>query len=563
MKQKGVFMKRLMALFLCMALLLAACGNRESSDGSATTTGSKNAEAQSSSDQASEQPSDKAAAQTGDAAALQSAGDASESSADAAGDDEDVAEIELLMWTLNTVPADVALVEAAINDITREKINTEVHLNIVEMGSYMQQANLAVTSGEKLDIIVTMPGGSTHFNAMSSQNQLLPLGDLLNKYGQDILANVDAALLDGTRVDGEIYAVTSQADKACDLNFVCRTDILEETGINAQSIQSVDDLTALFAKVKELHPEMIALTGGTYNVMTFPGHCVLGDFSQSQQFDSLGDTSMVLAVSFLDDPYKVVNYYESDQWKKNVQIIANWYGQGYVDKDASTQKESAESIIKGGNAFSYFKELATGAEGSLKNATGYDMTTVKVSDAIIGTSLIRKFTWAIPASATEPEAAMKFLNLMYSDADIVNLICWGIEGTHYVTCEDGTIDFPKGMDASTSGYFIGDVSSIVGNGFLAKVWHGQDPDLRQIALEKNKNAIISPLSGFGLDSTGLENEYTAITAATDEYRNAIRCGLYTEEIQAKFEEKLRSAGADIYVETVQKQMDEWRTAQGK
>ena len=50
--------------------------------------------------------------------------------------DEDLADIEVMFWTLNTIPSDLETVEDAINAITEEKINTTVHLNIIEMGSY-------------------------------------------------------------------------------------------------------------------------------------------------------------------------------------------------------------------------------------------------------------------------------------------------------------------------------------------------------------------------------------------------------------------------------------------
>lgn len=73
---------------------------------------------------------------------------------------------------MNTVPNDVQMVEDAINEITREKINAEIDLTIVDMGNYAQQINLIVTSNEKLDLMITLPGESAHFNAMTSQNCL-------------------------------------------------------------------------------------------------------------------------------------------------------------------------------------------------------------------------------------------------------------------------------------------------------------------------------------------------------------------------------------------------------
>ena len=79
-------------------------------------------------------------------------GAAEASAADANGDEdlEDIATINIMFWTMNTVPNDVQMVEDAINEITREKINAEIDLTIVDMGNYAQQINLIVTSNEKL-----------------------------------------------------------------------------------------------------------------------------------------------------------------------------------------------------------------------------------------------------------------------------------------------------------------------------------------------------------------------------------------------------------------------------
>ena len=134
--------KRLLAILMSLAMVagLAACGNSEGSAGG----------------------------NSGSAAGTEAAGDtaaADDSAAgDAAADDgdlEDIAQIDIMFWTLNTIPSDTDLVEEAINEITREKINTEVNLNIMEMGNYVQQMNLIISGGEKMDLMVT-PVSHTH-----------------------------------------------------------------------------------------------------------------------------------------------------------------------------------------------------------------------------------------------------------------------------------------------------------------------------------------------------------------------------------------------------------------
>ncbi len=70
------------------------------------------------------------------------------------------------------------------------------------------------------------------------------------------------------------------------------------------------------------------------------------------------------------------------------------------------------------------------------------------------------------ASNTDvPEAAMKFLNLTYTDADVINLLINGVEGRDYVL-SDGYVSYPEGQDASTVPYTAQLSCGTLGNFFL-------------------------------------------------------------------------------------------------
>ena len=188
------------------------------------------------------------------------------------------------------------------------------------------------------------------------------------------------------------------------------------------------------------------------------------------------------------------------------------------------------------------------------------MTAVFLDDAVITTGLIRKFSWAVPQGATEPEAAVKFLNLLYTDEEVLNLMTWGIEDVHYRTLEDGTIDFLEGQDASSCGYFLGDCTAILGNGFLAKVRAGQPADLREQLYELNMNAKVSDFLGFGIDNGPVENTLTALTNVINELRPMLASGVSGEDGVDQLVAKLKGADVDAYVATMQQQLDDWIAA---
>ena len=66
--------------------------------------------------------------------------------------------------------------------------------------------------------------------------------------------------------------------------------------------------------------------------------------------------------------------------------------------------------------------------GTSSQRCGYDMVMIKIYSQPVTTSNINQLDWVIPVTARQPEAAMKFMNLMYTNADVVNLLNYGIEG---------------------------------------------------------------------------------------------------------------------------------------
>ena len=181
-----------------------------------------------------------------------------------------------------------------------------------------------------------------------------------------------------------------------------------------------------------------------------------------------------------------------------------------------------------------------------------DMTCVKVLSLPITTSSCTKFVWAVPQTATEPEAAVKMLNLMYTDARICNLLTWGIEGRDYDVV-DGMACYPEGVDANNCAYHTADF--VYGNQFLALPWNGQGSDFRQTSKTDMEAAPASAYLGFSCDTSGIENELTAITNTINEFLPGLDSGVAAEGQYEAFLEKLENSGVQKVVDTYQEQLN--------
>src|SRR5699024_9624411 len=140
-------------------------------------------------------------------------------------------------------------VSEEISKITKEKINATVELLPISPSAWSQQMNLMMTGEEKLDLVVT--SSELGFDLQSTKGMLLPLNDLLDEYGQGILEVVDDEVLEGTKVNEDIYAVPSVRDWARQYGFYMRKNLVEKYDFDLDSIQTYEDLEPLFETIKE------------------------------------------------------------------------------------------------------------------------------------------------------------------------------------------------------------------------------------------------------------------------------------------------------------------------
>ncbi len=494
---------------------------------------------------------------TGTPAPAPAAEEATEEAIPEAGD-YDV--VEVMFWCPSNVPEDVDLVEEEINKITREAANLEVNLNIVEMASYITQVNLYMSAGTQIDLMVTLPGGPAHFNSMSALNQLQDITDLLPEYAPDVLAQIPEGWTDATLYNGRLYAVPTMTDKTARMGLICRTDILEETGIDPASIRTTDDIDALCAKVKELYPNMHnILAAGTHKIIN--GSYLFNFDGTIIGYDGLGDGDNQLINVIDGDGSTIHNTYERDIYLHTCEVLKDWYEKGYISKDAPVFGGAAEETISMGDGFAQLQRSSDGTVYTSASSFGHDMTIIPLEEqALITTGALRQMTWAVPTTAQEPEAALRFLNLIFTDARIGNLLQWGIEGVHYQITEDGTADFMEGEDLTSCRYYVG--WPFLGNSFLegTLVRKGNNPKIGSIRKEANYNAKVTAFNGFSFDASSMSNEVSVITSIIEEYRPSFACGQYTEERYNEFIQKLKDAGVDEYIALIQSQLDEWIAA---
>lgn len=449
------------------------------------------------------------------------------------------------------IPTDVDLVEAELNDITRVKIGVEIELIpllrlTTDNPDPRRQAEMRLLEMEGTSFDIFLP--SLSWNTQ----ERIPLDDLLEAYGQDIVAVVGEKRLNSYRVDGALYYLPSACDYAKAMGISMRKDILEKYNIDVSQIQSIDDLWPVFELVHENEPDMGVVSG--YNTQS-------AIFSH-QMSNELITESSVVALSG-DDANTLICYYESNAFRGMLDLTHAWYEADFLYSGMALQNTESASLVKAGELFSYFTAWKPGVEWETSNDCGMEMVTVQLTEPLISNRSNSMHRFAISKSCAYPEKAMQYLNLLYSDADVVNLLAYGIEGIHYVVQADGTIDYPDGVTAQNTG-FINSMAWSLPNQLVSHVWSGNDVDLWQQLDDFNHSAACSPAIGFNFDIAPVAQSHAAVLAVRNKYLSSLERGLLDPAVYLpKMLEEMEEAGLDRVLKEAQRQYDQWHSTKGE
>jgi putative aldouronate transport system substrate-binding protein len=462
-------------------------------------------------------------------------------------------ELSMAYITWNGVPSDLAAVEKQINDtILVPKLNIKVKLTPINAGSWTDQTNLMLASGDPPVDLMQMFGRNLLTTVGSGQ--LIAMDDYLKTKGPDIMNKVDPTLWPGCVVNGKTYCVPLLSRTyGVDYAVSMRTDLMKKYGIKVDRFDSSADLEKVLKIVKEKDPSIIPLICDGSLAWRMPSEKGDRVFSNLSYF-----TCGVVPEDSKD--LTVENYYSSPEYKLKIQTLRRWYKLGYLDpNNAVTSSEDNRARWNAGKVFARFDFYTPGW------VYGDNFTMVRFGtqgEPRVGTGEISIFGWTIPHSSKHPAEAMALLNEIYSNQDLVNLLSWGIEGKHYrKTCTAAReITYPDGVTSKTVGYF-NDQNYAFGDFFGAYYLDSSDKSIVANVLKFNKEKKKSRYLGFAIDVAPIKTEMAAVDSVIARYSMPLECGVVDPDDQLpKFLAALQSAGIDKTMAEFQKQLRAWAKA---
>lgn len=516
---KHKLLKKLMAAALAGSMLLTGCGS----------SGNDVADSKPADSEQSDQAQEAAAADEKDPVLF---------------DGED-SEILMYFPGANSNPASLAEVESALNEILSTRMDGHLKIQILEWGVCADQYNLMLSSGEDVSLIFSPSG---RYRTYASKGQIQPITDIYEKYIPTAVAEM-GKYIDACYYGEDLYGLPTFRNMAQGTGFICRKDILEETGISIDSVQTWEDVEKIMEAVKEKHPEMDILCNGLAKNGILDG-------VTATAFDEIQSG---VGQIFGGDGTKVVNIYETEEFREICDLAYDWNQKGYFMSDATTNADTRGSLVAAGNTFGYI--VGTMYPSFLTQETtscGYEMVGAYIGDPVLTTYNAGAHQWLVPTACKTPEKALTVLEMLYSDPVAQNLFYYGIEGKDYEIKDEanGLIGYPEGVDSTNVGWT--NQTWITGNGSIAYVWETEDANVWNDLKEFNDSAVLSPMYGFTYDSSNVTNEITAITNVEDKYLVILKSGAAdVDTTLAQFLDELEAAGIQNVIDDVQAQLDAW------
>jgi putative aldouronate transport system substrate-binding protein len=454
--------------------------------------------------------------------------------------------------TFNNIPDEATLgtVEEAINQITREKIGVEVELKPITIFEYSSNISLALQGGDQVDLFESLGD----FNNAVSSEMAYDLTELMDTYAPETKALLGQELLDAAVKDGKLYGIPTYKPYALTPMVIYKQEIADELGIDMTQVKSIYDLTEVLRTVKAAYPDMAPLvpvqTGTSGVNMCIP------------KVDYLTDDYFSPKGIIMGDEMTVIDYYGTTEFAELTNLTRTWYDEGLILQDAATTTSTATELMSTDNSFCYVASYSYPTEDTAASLEaqvgGIDLGAVQIGEAYLDTTSVNALSWMVSSTSKVPEAALKFLNLTFTDQEIINLLIYGIKDRDYVMDAEGYVSYPEGMDATTVPYTAQLSCGTLGNFFLMHPMVGTSKESIVWEEEQNEKAAKSPAMGFTFDSGEVETEYAAVINVIQQYLPGLLCGS-VDPVTAipEFRDKLTVAGLDSIIAAKQKQLDEW------
>ena len=423
----------------------------------------------------------------------------------------------------------------ALSELTAEKFGFTVEISQQSTTNYNAELERELLLGKEPDVFCYTDAESMF--SLAADGTAEPLDDWLEEF-PTLKEAVSQDRWNCMRYDGKLIAVPSNNPSAVAIGFEVRADVLDELGIDAASIHTMDDMHALLLAAKQQNPSSVPL---------------VPHFGQTLMMLDCDPLNNGLGVLLHNTGTEVVNLYDTPEYEELCNQMHQWYTEGLILKDAPLINAPNTRLMQMYDGFAFSHRVAEQNVVSVTRSTKQRLTSITLGSKLQNTSVLN-IGWCISSRSEHKREGMQLLQYLYTDREAADLLLYGVEGVDYRRLN---VDHVTNIDELPANEWS-TVHWGQPNCQAASTWVNADGT--EVGYTGPMDVITSEAYGFTYTpKIELRPTVNSCLEIVRKYNNALLSGyLDPEEALPLFCSELHAAGIDKVIADKQYQLERWK-----
>ncbi len=454
---------------------------------------------------------------------------------------------------------DEATVLAAVNEkLLADGTNLQFETEWIGWDVVDQKVNAKMQAGESFDLLHVW-SNATKISFLGLE-ALTPLNDLIEEYGQNILAATPEQCWISETVAGNIIAVPAYWRDISDYGGPAGELYVQKNKYEPLGLTMPTTLDEMIPFMTQLQ----AGWGGDETVYAWEHNIKRTPVWLHRAYDSWPFfTEEENPIIFISKDGEVKSWFETEEFKMDSDYFRQMYTAGLIHPDVlSVPSDTRNNMSIAGKILLGFgtcgEESIAGLQRDVDPDIWIDTTLLNPDEPYVQFGL----TWnrnVVPIASEHPEAAIQFLDWLYTGDENHDLLLYGIKDTHYTDAGNNRIERIFN-DEGTQLYNFPHWQ--IAN-YAMQNYGPADPDSYvEKAMNVNPDSELHISSGFIFDSTPVKTEFANVMAELPASIYPIRFGVisYEENIDEALQ-NMKAAGLDTVITEYQSQFAAWLAEQ--
>lgn len=214
---------------------------------------------------------------------------------------------------------------------------------------YNQKVALCIASNTLPD---AMTVSREYMIKAANAGQLYDITDLFQEMQSDqvkeVMDSTGGQAIEESSVNGRQYAIPAVEVETAGVQVInIRQDWLEEYGLEApKTLEDVENIAKVFSEKKPAGEDTVPIAGPDKSTNSYTNFLQTG--TTTCGFDAVFSANDAYPGIFLKDEDGTITYgTNSDETRKTLELLADWYDKGYIDPEMGTRDSSIELINSG------------------------------------------------------------------------------------------------------------------------------------------------------------------------------------------------------------------------